>query len=585
MTGGLGNMLKSHQEFEQIARRVADMPSGAVGIDFETDGLYVRRGARAFILGVAFREPSGEPFTCSVLLHMIDPKIIRLLMSNPRIKYLTHNAKMEISFMKHQFGVDVQALTWWDTEVFARVEYNTHLSYSLENCAKRMGLDKYRPLMDWLKKNRKLHHEAPFELIIPYVEQDAWLEIPIYEHQKAVFTDWQRNSRIPIAGVVDLEIKTTRNLFEIEDAGLEVDTDYCERALEYEQKEIEHAQKGFREITGVDLVDSRKTLRPIFDRYGLTYLKTDKGNASFTEEALAGSRTSPIVAQLLRHRRAIKRSSAYWKNFLELATGGLIHPNIKQCGAKSFRMSISDPSAQNWATDEEADCMYPIRRAFTCGPDQVIASLDYAQMELRLMCDEAGDSRMAQAFTDGTDFHQEVANTCNVPRSLAKNGRFAKLYGAGVPRVAATLGVEMAVAERLCRALDKASPEIAGYCRSLINNAKTSPFAYNWLGRRYYFEQGHEYKAPNFRIQGGCAEILRLAIHDVMEMLKSEAKGDTKLILPIHDELVLRMDKCDIHLMPEIKRLMIAAHRNRKILSMDVSMAMGPNFHDLETYE
>lgn len=578
-------MLLSLDQFHTYAKGIAGLKSGAVGFDFETNGLQVRSGARAFIMGFAFRNDFREIVKHSVLTS--DPRfpeVLRLFLSNPNVKYLAHNAKFELSFCRHQFNCEVEG-DIWDTEVFARVEYNTHLSYSLENCAKRIGLDKYRPLMDWLKKHRKLHHEAPFELIIPYVEQDAWLEIPLYEHQKAIFTDWQKNSRVPIAGVVGLELKTTKNLFEIEDAGLEVDTAYCERALEYEQNEIIRSQERFREITGSELVESRKVLQPIFDRLGIPYLRTEKGNASFTEEALAPSKTHEVVATLLRHRRAVKRSSSYWSNFLELATNGKIYPNIKQCGAKSFRMSISDPSAQNWATDDEPDCVFPIRRAFTCGSHQVVASLDYAQMELRKMCDEAGDQKMARAFVEGTDFHQEVANTCNVPRSLAKNGRFAKLYGAGVPRVATTLGVEMAVAERLCRALDQASPEIAAYCRGLINNAKTSPFAYNWLGRRYHFEQGHEYKAPNFRIQGGCAEILRIAIDDVMSLIRAEAKGDTKLILPVHDELVLRMDKCDIGLMPEIKRLMIAAQRDRKILSMDVSMAMGPNFHDLETYE
>jgi DNA polymerase-1 len=282
----------------------------------------------------------------------------------------------------------------------------------------------------------------------------------------------------------------------------------------------------------------------------------------------------------MRHRRALKRSSAYWSNFLELEHNGIIHPSIHQNKAQTGRMSISNPSCQNWSTDEDEGTHFPIRRAFIARPDCLIASLDYSQMELRKSADEAEDFPMIERVLAGADLHQEVADMASVPRSLAKNGRFCRQYGGGVPKMAATLGIEMHVAQKIADALDAQAKATTAYSRNLSKTCK--PFGYDWMGRRFYFDRGFEYKAFNYRIQGGCAEILKLAIIEIGKFLKQHARSETFMLLPIHDEIVLNMHKEDLYLLPKIKELMIAAHRDKKFLSMDVGVEVGPNLYDLE---
>lgn len=577
-------MLLPIQEFALKANEISQLLSGEIGFDFETDGLYPFKGARAFIMG--FTDHLGERY--SVRLDGYDDvggatllRAMTELFSNTHIRYCAHNAKFELGFLSTQFGVSVKGEVW-DTAVMARIERNSHLSYSLQACAERIGETKYPPMIAWLKirGNKNLYHKAPWDIIVPYVEHDAWLSWRLRRHQVEVFKHWDTSSPYRIRNVVSLEKAVLPHLFEMEKNGLLVDVNYCQRAIEYEKQAIENAKRDFKALSRVDFVDSRKTLQPVFDAHGICYGKTALGNASFTEDALAGNRHDPLVAAVFAHRRAVKRLSAYWENFLELEHNGIIHPSIHQNKAQTGRMSISDPSCQNWSTDEDAGTAFPIRRAFVARPGCVIASLDYSQMELRKGADEAEDHPMIERIQGGADLHQEVADMASVARSLAKNGRFCRQYGGGVPKMASTLGIEMHVAQKIADALDLQAKAMTAYSRHLSRTCK--PFGTDWLGRRFFFDRGFEYKAFNYRIQGGCAEILKIAICAIAEFLKQHARPETFMLVPIHDELVFNMHEADMHLLPEIKRLMIAAHRDKKFLAMDVGVEVGPNFHDLE---
>jgi DNA polymerase-1 len=127
------------------------------------------------------------------------------------------------------------------------------------------------------------------------------------------------------------------------------------------------------------------------------------------------------------------------------------------------------------------------------------------------------------------------------------------------------------------------SPHIQTYSRRLAKDAERHGYIFNWLGRRYFFDKGFEYKAPNYRIQGGCAEILKIAIDDIYKFIGSY---DLKMrpVLPIHDELVFSVPESELHHISTLKSLMVGAYRSKKRLEMDVSVAIGYNLNDLETF-
>jgi DNA polymerase I-like protein with 3'-5' exonuclease and polymerase domains len=168
---------------------------------------------------------------------------------------------------------------------------------------------------------------------------------------------------------------------------------------------------------------------------------------------------------------------------------------------------------------------------------------------------------------------------------LVKNSaRFSSLYGAGHKKLAKILSLPESKAKSILDELRLQTPNITMYSRRLIKYAETNGCATNWLGRRYFFDSKFAYKFPNYRIQGGCSEILRFAIDSVTKFVSAHRKGNTYLMLPIHDELVLNVDGGDMGLLPTIRVLMIEAYKAKKHLDMDVACAVGNNFADVEAY-
>lgn len=576
-------MLLTLNEFSVISKKISQMKEGTVAIDLETTGFFPHKGHRAFLIGVALED---EKYSCWLDKDIENEKLVLTqLLSNENLHYSAHNAKFEMRFIWVQYGIKIKGKIW-DTQVFARIEKNNHFKYNLESCAERASLpSKYPPMTEWIKANKKkTFDQAPPDIIIPYVEHDAWLSLKLYMHQSGQFKVWQMATSTPIDGILRLEMATTKNLFEVEEAGIRIDIDYCFDALDYEKERILTARAKFLAHTGEDLVDSRLTFEPIFKKFGLPYEVTEKGNASFSVEVLKGE--SPIIQAIQQFRDATKRSSSYWENLIVNQSECILYPDIRQTGADTFRMSITNPAAQTWPDDSYDDHrQFPIRRAIIPHDrGSSIVSMDYQAMELRFICDEAEDFDMIKAIQTGADFHQITADLAGVERNVAKNGRFAKLYGAGIKRIADTLGVSEDIARKVSEAIEKTSARVKKYTSELIDYAKQNECVYNAYGRRYFFDRGFEYKYPNYRVQGGCAEIIRIAIHDVQKFLRQNARSNTKLILVIHDEIVLSMDKQDLYLLPKIKELMIKAHRTKKHLDMDVNISVGENLHDLEVY-
>lgn len=569
---------------QQISTYSAQSGSGKApcAFDFETTGLFARKGARAFIMGFTW----GDDTFCVDLSDDAGfQKTLARFFSNPDVYYCAHNAKFELSFLRTQFRTEVLGPVW-DTEVFARVLNNNHFRYSLDECAKRIGHAKYQPMAAWLKKNGKdQYHNAPRDIVEPYVEHDAYLSLLLFREQYETFQHWEKNSLSKIGAVVKLELATTKNLFEMEDAGLKLDVAYCAEALAYEDNRVNKSAAEFKRLTGRPFIDSRITLEPIFKEHGIEYGVTEKGNPSFDIHALRAAGEHPIVACIMDHREATKRLTAYWENFIELNHEGMIYPNIRQAGTATGRFSAADPNVQNWPKDDEKEvedqAAYPIRRAFVAPEGFKVVSLDYSQMEYRLVADEAEELSVIEAIQAGTNYHQAVADIAGVPYKVAKSANFARLYGAGYKKLSETLGVSYEEAKRVADKIDEAAPKISRYLWSLIRYAEKHEFSPNWLGRRYHFDQRFHYKYPNYRIQGGCSDILRIAIDDIQRLLTGKK---SKLLIPIHDELCLYIHDSEIDLIPKLRDLMIGAHRNKKHLDMDVSISIGPNFHDLEEY-
>jgi DNA polymerase-1 len=347
----------------------------------------------------------------------------------------------------------------------------------------------------------------------------------------------------------------------MEQIGIQIDPAYCREAMEYYKSKMEKAAYEFENASGIEFVDSNKVLAQAFDKVGEIYPTTEKGNPSFTDKVLQGF-TSPLAEHVKAWRDASKKSGTYFANFLYFKDDyDRIHATVKTWGTDTARFSYADPNLQNIPKEDSGK--YKVRAAFTPTEGFFFAMLDYDQQEYRLLLDLAGEDKVIDKVLAGLDVHQATADLMGVDRTSAKTLNFMLLYGGGAAKLADALGVSVHRAKHLKASYFQALPNVKSFTRSVIEKAEENTLVKNWAGRNYNFPGGEfSYKAPNHIIQGGCAEVMRLALVKVHEFLKPLR---SRILVSIHDEILFEIAYGEEHILSELKRIMESVYPYRKL--------------------
>ena len=579
--------------------------SGAkyLALDTETTGLYPYLGDRLFSL-VLHNGEEGFYFNFQPYAGLSDDWVLprsvlqelQPLFSCKETIYFLHNAKFDLAMLSKE-GVEISG-TIHDTEVGARMEFNRHFDYTLDACAKRIGLEKSKAVAEYIKSH-KLYDEStdletgektkkprydkvPFDIMAPYALKDGEIAFKLGMHQlewvkKDVAQTVTENVLLPqklqlVSGFYATEQALTKVCFAMERTGIKIDRGFCQRALQAEKEIYQAASKAFSEISGVPLVDSPKSLKKAFDAVGEDYPQTAKGNPSFTAEVLEGM-TSPLARTLLNYRKAYKKAHTYYQNFIELADKeDRIHANIRQAGTDTTRFSYSEPNLQNLTKNDEEDAAsqdYLVRRAFIpTNGEYCLVPIDYSQMEYRFMLEYAQQMDVIEKVLGGLDVHQATANQMGVTRNQAKTLNFLLLYGGGVKKLADNLGVDEFKARELRGQYFAALPHIVAFTRRVMKRAEDTEIIRSWTGFPfrfpYYTVDGrrlnYAYAAPNHLIQGGCAQVVRRAMVGCFERLRGMK---SRMLVQVHDEIVFEIHKSELTVIPELQDIMEKAYPHR----------------------
>jgi len=286
--------------------------------------------------------------------------------------------------------------------------------------------------------------------------------------------------------------------------------------------------------------------------------KTKTGWATGAEVLSVLAPTHEIAAEILNWRELSKLKSTY-TDALERLIGpdGRIHTTYSQAVAATGRLSSNDPNLQNIPIRTELG--RGIRKAFVAAPGYRLASLDYSQIELRVLASMCGDEALVQAFTEGEDVHKVTAEkmfgvtgdlVSKEMRRLAKMLNYAVLYGVTDFGLAQQLGAGFSVTEAkaLITQYFERFPKVKGYTADIVTEARSKGFTVTMLGRRRYFPDIHaakimerryaERQAMNAPIQGTAADMLKLA----MIQAHKRMNGTTaRMLLNVHDELVFEL--------------------------------------------
>ena len=546
-------------------------------IDCETTGLKPFGGDK--ILGIAIR---NDHESCYIdkpdPMELTDRFRGRLLIG--------HNIVFDLNFLS-QAGVQFINCKFYDTEVGARLEYNAHMRYSLAVCGSRIGheksdkakeyMDKYKlfsVVTDDLGNKKKDYHfyKIPLEILGPYAQQDTLVTLELYKHQQQVFQAQALEEIRSCSEVVELEQNLIPVLMEMQKVGLNVDIAYCNEAYNHEKARVKDALDRFKSITGLDLVDSAKFLKPILEPMGAYADRTESGRPSYTDETLERSRCIPAVSAVLQYRDANKRLSTYWSNYRKY-TGkdGRIHPWLRSAGTTTGRFSCKEPNLQQ--VHKRDDSNYPVRKSFIPTPGYTLVSLDYQAQEYRLLADYAEEQNLIEKILSGLDVHSATAAMMGVDRDKAKTLNFALLYGAGSQKLANALNVSPDTAKQLKVQYFKALPKIKQFIYAATKRAEQRGYVFNWLGRRLYFgDPKYAYRAVNAIIQGGCADITKTAIVNLHTFIGQLATNSVRMLLTVHDEILFEVRNDSLHLVPEFSRIMREAYPHKN-LPMEVSVS------------
>lgn len=378
------------------------------------------------------------------------------------------------------------------------------------------------------------------------------------------------------------EIALTKVLFGMEQVGIKINRSFTEEALQYETERADKAVKEFQNITCEEFIDSGKHLAKCFDLLGYTYARTEKGNPSFTEENLS-AHPSPLTDIILTIRDAHKRISTYYSNFLTLADDNdIIHTDFVQSGAATGRMSCKTPNLQNLTKEEETEAYYLVRRCFIPRDDYSFVMIDYDQMEYRLMLEYAEQMDVIEAVKQGMDVHEATANMMGTTRSYAKTINFMLLYGGGASKLAAALKLSLFEAKNLRELYFLKLPKINKFIKDVIRIAEIRGHIFNWRNRLCYIDRKFSYKAPNYLIQGGCADIVKAAMVKLSTYLEGKK---SRMLLQIHDEILFEVHKDEHDIIPDLKSIMESVYPYKHLpMTCGVEWS-NKSWQDKENYE
>lgn len=359
--------------------------------------------------------------------------------------------------------------------------------------------------------------------------------------------------------LTDIEIPLATVLVAMEREGVKLDID----GIKAFGKEIsEKAEKISREIyeyAGYEFnIGSPKQLGSVlFEKLKLSSAKKTKTGYSTNAEVLESLMDKhPIIPLITEYRALTKLQNTYVTGLLKVVgEDGRVHSTFKQTETRTGRISSAEPNIQNIPV--RTPLGREMRRFFTAKDGYLLVDADYSQIELRVLAHISGDEIMKKAFLDGVDIHTVTASQVfNQPiewvtpdlRSKAKAVNFGIVYGIGAFSLSKDIGVSMTKASEYIRAYLSKYSGIAHYMDKTVAKARHDGYVETMFGRRRYIKElaaknknlqsFGERVAKNTPIQGTAADIIKIAMIRVYNKLR-ESKLDAKLILQVHDELIV----------------------------------------------
>jgi len=376
-----------------------------------------------------------------------------------------------------------------------------------------------------------------------------------------VFMVWQLFQKLypymvdEYADIFDREMAVTHVITKIEEAGMGFDVERGRAELKALLPKIKLKRRILDELSPPDFTLGPKKILAALKFLGVKskQLKV-KGKETTAVDTLnqavrdgVPKRAERFIKVLLDFRAYNKIANTYLKPFTEQAerTGGTVYTTINPTDSRTGRPASRDPNLLNIPNQDvkQRGRQNHVRDCFVPRDGKAIYYFDVSQQEMAMFLSYAGANDMLEAYLDGADLHQHMADLLGRPekRKIIKNQNFGVIYGLGIRAMAASQNLTIEQAKKEMKIYNREFPFIRELQLRLEEELRFYGYVADYFDRRYHVPFGQSYKAVNAIVQGGCAQAFKQGLLQVDELYERKYK-DAKIILPVYDELMVERE-------------------------------------------
>ena len=486
-------------------------------------------------------------------------KWLKTVLERNQEKIIGQNLKYDLAVLK-KYGIEINKFCG-DTML---------MSYAINSTATRHNLDalaehylsvqtiKYSDVMGKGANKYRNFSEVPIKDATSYAAEDADITFQLYEKLSEMINKETENL------LQVIEYPLVHVLLEMENEGALIDASHLNKlSNDFGSKLIELTKKIHETSGKVFNIDSPKQLSEILfdemkiDSKGLK--KTSTGYYSTSESVLNKlSAENKIVRDILEYRTLAKLKNTYTDKISDICdAGSRVHTSYHQAVTSTGRLSSSDPNLQNIPIRTNEGIT--IREAFVAPKDKKLLALDYSQIELRLMAHYSKDPIMLDSFRNNEDIHKRTASEIfgvgitdvdDQMRRRAKTINFGLLYGMSAFGLSNQLKVTREEADIFLNNYFERYAAVKSFMAEIVEEAKKDKFVKTLYNRKihvpnieagnYMMRQGSERAAINGPLQGSAADIIKMAMIKIKDLIDSN-NLDIKMTLQVHDELIFEV--------------------------------------------
>lgn len=544
----------------------------AVAFDTETTSLHIRqaiwvgcsfafRASNGAIKAayIPFRHTTNEP---QANFNEIKP-LLKDFLNQTGILKIGHNLKYDISIIAND---ELTLRSIEDTMLMSYCLFGGQHAHGLGFLTKKY-LERDSISFESIAgtgKNQKTFDQIDLKAATAYAAEDAELTLMLYERFKPKLSE-QHISTL----YYDVERPLVSVIAAMEYSGIRVDPNTLkDYGIELAQR-MESLSKDIFHLAGHEFnIGSPKQLGEVlFDEQGLPAPKRTKTGAYATDADVLEDLVQKghvLPEKVLQWRSLAKLQSTYVEGLLAQIDQNThrIHTSYALTGTTTGRLSSSEPNLQNIPIRTEDGRR--IRKAFIAEKGYTIVSLDYSQIELRLLAHFADIPALKQAFIDGIDIHKSTASQLfNIPydhvtpdqRRQAKTVNFGIIYGISAYGLGQQLTITNTAASLLIKSYLERYPGVEAFMTRMKEEARLKGYVTTLMGRHCYTPGIHdrngavrqfaERQAVNAPLQGTNADIIKKAMSHIHQWLHTEF-SEARMLLQVHDELVFEVKETEV---------------------------------------